>query len=36
MEAIILHQQVNKHEARKRAIEMLEAVGMPQPEPHAG
>jgi oligopeptide/dipeptide ABC transporter ATP-binding protein len=31
MEAIILHQQVNKHEARKRAIEMLDLVGMPQP-----
>lgn len=30
-EAIILHQQVNKQEARKRAIEMLDLVGMPQP-----
>jgi len=32
MEAIILHQRVNKREARKRAIEMLEAVGIPLPE----
>lgn len=31
MEAIILHQQVNKHEARRRAMEMLDLVGMPQP-----
>jgi len=32
MEAIILHQKVNKREARRRAIEMLEAVGIPLPE----
>ena len=32
MEAIILHQKVKKKEARKRAIEMLEAVGIPSPE----
>jgi oligopeptide/dipeptide ABC transporter ATP-binding protein len=30
-EAIILHQKVSKDEARKRAIEMLDKVGMPQP-----
>jgi len=32
MEAIILHQKVRKREARKRAIEMLKAVGIPSPE----
>jgi peptide/nickel transport system ATP-binding protein len=31
MEAIILHQEVSKSEARKKAIEMLDLVGMPQP-----
>ncbi len=32
MEAIILHQHVNKRQARGKAIEMLRAVGMPVPE----
>jgi oligopeptide/dipeptide ABC transporter ATP-binding protein len=32
MEAIILHQGLNKAEARKRAIEMLERVKIPSPE----
>ncbi|NLT74233.1 MAG: ABC transporter ATP-binding protein [Chloroflexi bacterium] len=32
MEAIILHQGVDKAEARRRAIDMLRRVGMPQPE----
>ena len=32
MEAIILHQDVNKAEAREKAIEMLDLVGMPQPK----
>ena len=31
MEAIILHQDVSKAEAREKAIEMLDLVGMPQP-----
>ena len=31
MEAITLHQQVSKEEAREIAIEMLDLVGMPQP-----
>jgi len=31
VEAIMLHQQVSKVEAREKAIEMLERVGMPQP-----
>ncbi len=31
MEAIELHQKVDKHEARKRAIEVLEQVRIPQP-----
>jgi peptide/nickel transport system ATP-binding protein len=31
MEAIILHQKVNKKQARERAIEMLARVGMPRP-----
>jgi oligopeptide/dipeptide ABC transporter ATP-binding protein len=32
MEAIILHQRLSKKEARKKAIEMLHAVGIPAPE----
>ncbi len=32
MEAIILHQKVDKEEARKRAIEVLTRVGLPKPE----
>jgi peptide/nickel transport system ATP-binding protein/oligopeptide transport system ATP-binding protein len=32
MEAIILHQKVNKKEARRRAIEMLRRVGISMPE----
>ena len=32
MESITLHQAVDRHEARRRAIEMLDLVGMPQPE----
>jgi peptide/nickel transport system ATP-binding protein len=31
VEAIILHQNVSKSEAREKAIEMLDLVGMPQP-----
>jgi oligopeptide/dipeptide ABC transporter ATP-binding protein len=31
VEAIILHQNVTKAEAREKAIEMLDLVGMPQP-----
>ncbi|MGE3911726.1 MAG: ABC transporter ATP-binding protein [Chloroflexota bacterium] len=31
VEAIILHQQVNKKQARERAIEILARVGMPRP-----
>jgi peptide/nickel transport system ATP-binding protein len=31
MEAIILHQNLGKAEARERAIEILDLVGMPQP-----
>lgn len=31
MEAVILHQRVNKREARQRAIDMLDRVDMPQP-----
>jgi oligopeptide/dipeptide ABC transporter ATP-binding protein len=31
MEAIILHQRTTKEEARERALEMLDFVGMPQP-----
>jgi oligopeptide/dipeptide ABC transporter ATP-binding protein len=31
MESIILHQKVSKAEARERAIEMLDRVGMPRP-----
>ncbi len=32
VETIILHQKVDKTEARKKAIEMLELVGIPAPE----
>ena len=32
MEAIILHQEVDKQEAREKAIEMLAHVGLPQPQ----
>jgi len=32
MEAIILHQRLSKKKARKKAIEMLHAVGIPSPE----
>lgn len=32
MEAIILHQKLNKKQARERAIEMLRLVGIPSPE----
>lgn len=32
VEAIILHQQLSKKEAKNRAIEMLRAVGIPLPE----
>ncbi|HHE51599.1 MAG TPA: ABC transporter ATP-binding protein, partial [Candidatus Acetothermia bacterium] len=32
MEAIILHQHLNKHEAKQKAIEMLHSVGIPVPE----
>ena len=32
MEAIILHQKVGKEEAREKAINMLDHVGLPQPE----
>jgi peptide/nickel transport system ATP-binding protein len=32
MEAIILHQKVDKNEAREKAIEMLAHVGLPQPQ----
>jgi len=32
MEAIILHQHLNKKQARAKAIEMLRAVGIPVPE----
>ncbi|MGJ8454292.1 ABC transporter ATP-binding protein [Pseudothermotoga sp. U03pept] len=31
-EAIVVHQNVGKEEARKRAIEMLKVVGIPNPE----
>jgi peptide/nickel transport system ATP-binding protein len=31
MEAIILHQKVNEHEAERRAVEILDGVGMPNP-----
>jgi len=32
MEAILLHQMVDHREGRRRAIEMLDLVGMPEPE----
>ena len=32
MEAIILHQRLNKAAARERAVEMLRLVGIPSPE----
>ena len=32
MEAIILHQKLNKKDAKKKAIQMLRAVGIPLPE----
>src|SRR5512137_2200454 len=32
MEAIILHQKLGKAEARRKAIEMLDLVGFPQPK----
>lgn len=32
MESIILHQHLNKHRAREKAIEMLQKVGIPLPE----
>ena len=32
MEAIILHQRVSKAEARRRAVEMLQLVGIPAPQ----
>lgn len=32
MEAILLHQDVNKKEARRMAIDMLRKVGIPEPE----
>ncbi|RNB83315.1 ABC transporter ATP-binding protein [Brevibacillus fluminis] len=32
IEVIRLHQKVNKQEARKRAVEMLQLVGIPEPE----
>ena len=31
-EAIVLHQKIDKREARRKAIEMLERVGIPSPE----
>ncbi|GAA4719679.1 ABC transporter ATP-binding protein [Brevibacillus fulvus] len=31
-EAVLLHRKVTKEEAKKRAIDMLKAVGMPRPE----
>jgi peptide/nickel transport system ATP-binding protein len=31
-EAILLHRQVSRHEARERAIEVLRQVGIPRPE----
>jgi len=32
MESIILHQKLNKNDARDKAVEMLQAVGIPAPE----
>jgi oligopeptide/dipeptide ABC transporter ATP-binding protein len=34
MEAITLHQRLNRREARNKAIEMLHAAGLPSPEQH--
>jgi oligopeptide/dipeptide ABC transporter ATP-binding protein len=34
MEAITLHQRLNRKEARNKAIEMLHAAGLPSPEQH--
>ncbi len=34
MEAISLHQRLNRKEARDKAIEMLHAAGLPSPEQH--
>jgi len=36
MEAVRLHQKVGRREARKRAVEMLEHVGIPSPEQRVG
>ena len=36
MEAIILHQEVDKTEAREKAIDMLDHVGLPQPSQRIG
>ena len=35
-EAVMLHQKVSKHEAKKRSIEMLYLVGIPDPEQRYG
>ena len=35
-EAVILHQNVDKNEAKKRSIEMLQLVGIPAPEQRYG
>ncbi|MCE2502498.1 MAG: ABC transporter ATP-binding protein [Chlorobi bacterium] len=35
-EAVILHQNVSKHEAKKRSIDMLHLVGIPAPEQRYG
>ena len=32
IEALLLHRDISKHEALKRAVELLEAVGIPSPE----
>ena len=32
MESIILHQKLNKRDAREKAIEMINLVGIPSPE----
>ncbi len=32
MEGLIWHQKINRHEAQKRALEMLRLVGIPNPE----
>ena len=36
MEAIVLHQEVDKTEAREKAIDMLDHVGLPQPSQRIG